>query len=88
MKYKEAIDFSNKSQNLIGTIDKKGFVINDIWIVPIDENQRNKYIDAYMQHKDKEKALKPYCDSELEVWVVDTQFLEKANVLFYDKIRD
>lgn len=88
MKYKEAIELSQRSEDLIGTIDKKGFVINDVWIVPIDQNLRDKYLDTYMQHKDKEKALKPYCDSELEVWVVDTQFLDKANVLFYDKIDD
>ena len=53
MKYKEAIELSQRSEDLIGTIDKKGFVINDVWIVPIDQNLRDKYLDTYMQHKDK-----------------------------------
>lgn len=87
MKYKEAIEFVKRHQELKGTVDEKGFLIGDIVIVPSDKNNRDLFLQNYAQN-----GGHVFCsfadDEEVEVWAIDTAYLEKANVLFYNKLTD
>lgn len=51
MKYKEAQEVIRNHSHLIGKINEKGFVINELIMVPQDEDKRNRYIQSYIQTK-------------------------------------
>lgn len=84
MTYKEATALKAEKMNLIGTIDKKGFVINEIIIVPADEAKKNLFMQNYVINRNSEACLLPFINDDVQLWAVDTEYLEKANVLFYD----
>lgn len=84
MNYQEAIALKAKKQSLIGSVDKMGFVINEIIIVPTDESKKNAFMQTYVINRNCEESLLPYINDDLQLWAVDTEYLEKANVLFYD----
>lgn len=84
MTYKEATALKAEKMNLIGTIDKKGFVINEIIIVPTDESKKNLFMQSYVINRNSEACLLPYINDDVQLWAVDTEYLEKANVLFFD----
>lgn len=86
MKYKEAQEVIRTHSHLIGKINEKGFVINELIMVPQDEKMRNQYIQSYVQTKDADRSIKPYIDEELLVWAIDTKHLIESNVLFYQEI--
>lgn len=86
MKYKEAQEVIRNHSHLIGKINEKGFVINELIIVPQDVKMRNQYIQSYIQTKDAVRSIKPYIDEELSVWAIDTKHLIESNVLFYQEI--
>lgn len=87
MRYKEALDFVEKNQHLKGTIDDKGFLIGDIIIVPSDEKKRDMFLQRYTLTGGGISCN--YSDEEdVEIWAIDTAYLEKANVLFYNKLSD
>lgn len=44
MKYKEAQEVIRNHFHLIGKINEKGFIINELIMVPQDEDKRNRYI--------------------------------------------
>lgn len=86
MKYKEAQEVIRKYSHLIGKVNEKGFVINELIIVPQDENKRNRYIQSYIQTRDANYSIEPYINDELSVWAIDTKHLLESNVLFYYEI--
>ena len=86
MKYKEALDVIRNHSYLIGEINEKGFVINELIMVPLDEDKRKRYIQSYIQTKDANRSIEPYINDELSVWAIDTKYLLESNVLFYQEI--
>lgn len=86
MKYKDAQEVIRNHSHLIGKINEKGFVINELIMVPQEENKQNLYIQSYIQTKDADRSIKPYIDEELSVWAIDTKHLIESNVLFYQEI--
>ena len=86
MDYSEAIKFLNDNENLIGTKTDKGLKIGKLLVVPANEEDRRKFFSYYFFHGDENEAIRPFIGSPVEVWAIDTEFLNKNNVLFYDKL--
>lgn len=87
MKYKEALVFLENKQSLKGTVDEKGFLVGDIIIVPSEKNKRDLFLQNYTQNgRNSDCTFNEYED--VEVWAIDTAYLEKANILFYNKLTD
>ncbi len=86
MKYIEALEVIKNNSHLIGKVNDKGFVINELIMVPKDSNKREQYIWSYITTRDAQKAIKPYEDEDLLVWAIDTKYLFESNVLFYQEI--
>lgn len=86
MKYIEAQKFIQENSNLIGKINEKGFVINELIIVPNDPKKQAECIQLYIQTKDAKRSIEPYINEELSVWAIDTKHLIESNVLFYQEI--
>lgn len=86
MKYAEALEIVKKHSHLIGKINEKGFIINELIIVPQDENKQNKYIQSYIQTRNAKLSIEPYINEELSVWAIDTKHLIESNILFYQEI--
>lgn len=84
MTYQEAINELSLKQDLIGTTDKKGFIINEIIIVPTDEQKKNAFIQSFIITRNSMQCILPYVNDDLQLWAIDTQYLDNANVLFYD----
>lgn len=84
MTYQEAKDKRRSLSHLIGTIDKKGFIINDIIIVPTDITKRDLFIQSFVLSRNSEISIMPYVNDDVHLWAIDTEHLEKANILFYD----
>lgn len=87
MKYKKALELLESKQSLKGIVDEKGFLVGDIIIVPSEKNKRDLFLQNYTQNG--RNVVCPFCeDEDVEVWAIDTAYLEKANVLFYNKLED
>lgn len=86
MKYKEAQEVIRTHSHLIGKINERGFVINELIMVPQDEKKQNQYILSYIKTKDANRSIEPYVNEELSVWAIDTKHLIESNVLFYQEI--
>ena len=86
MDYSEAIKFLNDNETLIGTKTDKGLKIGKLLVVPANEGDRRKFCSNYFFNGDENEAIRPFIGSPLEVWAIDTEFLNKNNVLFYDKL--
>lgn len=84
MTYTEALIKKESKMSLIGTKGEKGFVISDIIIVPQDEKCKNVFIQNYILNRDAIQSIQPYIEGSVEIWAVDTEYLDKANILFYD----
>lgn len=87
MRYKEALEYVEKKQPLKGTVDEKGFWVGDIVIVPSEKNRRDLFLQNYTQNGGNVECTFSE-DEDVEVWAIDTAYLEKANVLFYNKLAD
>ena len=86
MDYSEAIKFRNDNEYLIGTKTDKGLKIGQLLIVPADDEDRRKFFSSYFFIGDENEAIRPFVGWPVEVWAIDTEFLNKNNVLFYDKL--
>lgn len=84
MLYQDAKTIRESKLSLIGTKDKKGFVISDIIIVPIDEQSRQTFVQDFLKTRNFEVSIQPYITEDVVLWVIDTEYLDNANVLFYD----
>lgn len=86
MKYNEAEEVIKSNSHLIGTINEKGFVINELIIVPQDRSKLDVYMQDYIQTRDYSISIQPYKNEEVTVWAIDTKHLIESNVLFYKEI--
>ena len=69
---------------MIGTIDEKGFVVSELLIVPANSHDRDAYLRNYLYYENKDSAIVPYVDKDVQVWSVDLGRLESHNILFYN----
>lgn len=88
MNYQEAIDLKVQKKNLIGTIDEKGFYIDELVIVPKDQTLQQEFWRKYMLSMDAEAAILPYTNESLDVWAIDKHHLQEAGVLFFTSLSD
>lgn len=86
MTYNNAIKLRDDNRHLIGTIDSKGFTINDVIIVPSESKYREMFLRNYLLTHNADVSLMPYQNDDLVVWAVNTEHLENANVLFYNEL--
>lgn len=87
MKYQEALDKKQELQYLIGTKDEKGFTVGEILVLPSDSSRRNRYLRQFIMNT----TLPNYIgsnDEDCVLWAIDTDYLKKANILFYKDISD
>lgn len=84
MIYSEAIGWKNDNRNLIGTKDEKGFVVSDLVIVPSNPTDREVFLRQYLFSVDKESAILPYINGDVQVWSVDLGRFERYSILFYN----
>lgn len=88
MTYSDAKQWRVEHLHLIGTIDKKGFVVSDLVIVPANDQDRDVYLRTYLYSKNKDNAIIPYMNRDVQVWSVDLERLETHNILFYNVLAE
>ena len=86
MTYNEAINLKNDNIRLIGSTDEKGFTIGDIVILPTNDKEQELFFKQYLLSWNNESAIFPFRNSDLQVWAIDTDYLKKASILFYNKL--
>ena len=84
MTYSEAIQWREKNLHLVGTTDKKGFVVSDLIIVPSNIQDRDVFLRNYLFTSNKNSAILPYKNKEVQVWSIDLGRMETHNILFYN----
>ncbi|MCR5361767.1 MAG: hypothetical protein K6E73_07120 [Bacteroidales bacterium] len=84
MTYSAAIQWREGHLNLIGTTDKKGFVVSDLIIVPTNPQNRDVFLKNYLFAGQRETAIIPYIGKDVQVWSVDLGRVETHNILFYN----
>lgn len=87
MTYLEAQKWREKNLSRIGSTDEKGFVVDELLIVPSDDDARDAFFKQYIIETDQEIAIKSYVDKDMQVWAVDTRHLQLNNVLFYNILK-
>lgn len=86
MNYQDAMIFIEEHSNLVGKVNDKGFVVSQLIIVPKNIELRKTYLANFLHtpnHYLDESLME---NQEVEVWAVDTTHLDKANILFYNKL--
>ena len=86
MTYQEALNFIKEHEYLIGHVDKKGFVVSQLIIVPGDKSIRDEFLSKFAINTDFRLDESLLVNNDVEVWSVDTTHLERANILFYNKL--
>lgn len=84
MTYTEALIWRNEHLDLIGDVDKKGFVVSALVIVPTNPNDRDVFLRMYLFSDNKDNAILPYRSKDVQVWSIDLARLESHNILFYN----
>ncbi len=84
MTYSAAIEWREKNLDLIGTTDKKGFVVSDLIIVPSNVEDRDVFFRNFLFSSYRDTAIVPYMNKEVQVWSVDLGRVETHNILFYN----
>lgn len=88
MKYSDANAFRKSKLSLVGTVDDKGFMVDDIIIVPTDTHKRDEFFKVYRIHFDAEQSILPFINEDVEVWAVSTKYVKETNILFYNVLTD
>lgn len=88
MNYQEALSLKEKRMHLVGTIDEKGFSIDELVVVPKDQDLQQAFWRTYMLSSDAEAAILPYVNVDLDVWAIDKHHLNEAGVLFFTSVSD
>lgn len=88
MKYLDAIKFKSENESLIGSLSK-GEQVYCIAIVPSDGESRKTFFRNFINNgMDEMTAIKPFVNSEVEVWALSgKEYLKADNVLFYDVLK-
>lgn len=84
MTYPEAVKWREEHLTIIGTVDQKGFVVSDLFIVPSDPVKQNTFLRTFLFTDNKESAMLPYMSEDVQVWSVDLNRLESDNILFFN----
>lgn len=84
MTYSAAVQWRQENLSLIGTTDKKGFVVSDLIIVPANAQERDVFLRNYLFTGQRETAILPYINKDVQVWSVDLGRVETHNILFYN----
>ena len=88
MEYSDAIKLKNSKQSLIGLVDDYGFVVDDIIIVPTSDPSKNAFFKIYRVDFDAEQSILPFKEEDVEVWAVNTKYVNDSNILFYNILTD
>ena len=88
MNYQEALDLKEKRMYLLGTIDAKGFSIDELIIVPKNQVFQQEFWRKYLASSDANVAILSYINEDLDVWAIDKHHLQEARVLFYSSLSD
>lgn len=87
MKYSEALKWIETHKDIIGSIDEKGgFIVSDLLIVPTNSQNQDTFLRNYLLSRDKESAILPYINDDVEVWSVDLSRIESCNLLSNNKL--
>lgn len=86
MTYPEAVKWREEHIDIIGTVDQKGFVVSDLFIVPSDSVKQNTFLRTYLFTDNKDNAILPYLSEDVQVWSVDLNRLESDNILFFNAL--
>lgn len=88
MKYSECQIIKNSSMDLIGKpIGNKGFIPDDIWIIPKDEKLIQDYLMNFKTTEDVSYCESLFPDDDLQVVAVDSNMFMKSGVLLYHLIK-
>lgn len=88
MNYQEALDLKEKRMHLLGTIDAKGFSIDELVILPKNQVLQQEFWRRYLVSSNADTAIQPYINEDLDVWAIDKHHLQEARVLFYSSLSD
>lgn len=88
MNYQEALDLKESKMHLLGTIDAKGFSIDELVIVPKDHVLQQEFWRRYLASSDANAAIQSYVSQNLDVWAIDKHHLKEARVLFFSSLSD
>lgn len=88
MTFTEALQLVERKKSLIGSKTEKGMLIDLIIIVPTDKEQREKFVRSLMVTRSPQKSIVPFMESDVEVWVTNSDYLYKRGILFFDVLSD
>ena len=88
MTFTQALQLIERKKNLIGSKTDKGLLIDLILVVPTDTKLREQFIDNLMITRNPQQAIAPFMDSDVEVWVTNSDYLYKKGILFHDVVKD
>ena len=87
MKYSETLQWIETHKDLIGPVDEKeGFIVSDLLIVPTNFQNQDDFLRNYLLTSNKEAAILPYVNDEVEVWSVDLSRNESCNLISNNKL--
>lgn len=88
MTFTQALQLIERNKNLIGTKTDKGLLIDLILVVPTDADLRDRFIDNLMITRNPQQAIAPFMNSDVEVWVTNSEYLYKQGIFFHDVVKD
>ena len=84
MTYAEAAKWREENLDRVGSTDEKGFIVDDLLIVPAENPDRDNFLSQYIQDVEASVAIIPFMNDNMQVWAVDTRHLKSTNVLFFN----
>lgn len=86
MTLQEANQRISEWQGLIGNINNKGFVIDQIIPVPSQEDKQMKFLEFFLSSFNLDEAILSFKDEDMEIWAIELKHYKEAGVLFYEKL--
>lgn len=87
MTYNEAIKLVEEHEGDIGKVDSNGFKTGTLIPVPSDPQKGERFIKSWMISRDAHKSAIPFLNDDFVVWAIDTDYIDNANILFYDILK-
>ena len=69
MNYYRAVELAKANEHLIGKVADKG-VIEEIIIMPTNEEEQQSFIGLFWRFMDAERAIQPFMASDVEVFAL------------------
>ena len=82
MNLKEATELKNKNEHLIGQKYRSG-TIDQIIIQPKNDKELDFFMKSYLRTMNAEKSLKPFLNSDLQVFVLFNKAEMKKNSVIW-----